>query len=117
MTAICISDHAVKRWRERSDKLKNRVGCTDETLRLELVSLFEKSRRARLSSSNYARNTRHKYGPNAEYYVTTRKSTKWLLVFGYGSYLVTVFKIQRCDDRFVDYVTGESINGRNTRKP
>lgn len=110
MTAICISDHAIKRWRERSDRLKNRADCTDEDLRLELVSLFERSRRAKLGSSKYARTTRNKYGPNAEYYVTTRKSTRWLLVFGYGSYLVTVFKIQRCDDRFIDYATNEPIN-------
>lgn len=110
MTAICISDHAVERWRERSDRVKLRADCTDEELRLELVAMFEKSKRARLGWSQYARSTRNKYGANAEYYIATRKSTKWLLVFGYGSYLVTVFKIQRLDDRFLDYVTGEPIN-------
>ena len=110
MTAICISDHAVVRWRERSDRVRSRVNCTNEELRLELVAMFEKSKRAKLGHSRYARSTRSKYGANAEYYITNRKSTKWLLVFGYGSYLVTVFKIQRLDDRFLDYVTGEPIN-------
>jgi len=110
MTAICISSHAVQRWRERSDKIKNRINCTDEELRLELVELFQKSKRAKLSYSKYARTTRNKYGPNAEYYIATRKGTKWLLVFGYGSYLVTIFKIMNNDDRFIDYVTQEPIN-------
>jgi len=112
MTAISISDHAVKRWRERSDKSKNRAGCSDEELRLELVNLFEKSRRARLSNCPYAHYIRTKYGSNSEYYVSNGKSTKWLLVFGYGAYLVTVFKIHKNDTMWLDYITNEPINKR-----
>ena len=110
MTAISISDHAVKRWRERSDKSKNRSGYSDEQLRLELVDLFERSRRAKLANCPNARYIRTKYGPNSEYYVTTRKSTKWLLVFGYGAYLVTIFKIHKNDTTWIDYATNEPIN-------
>ena len=110
MTAIAISSHAVKRWRERSDKVKNRAGCSDEQMRLELVELFERSRRAKVAPGSYSRYLKTKYGPNSEYYVTSRKSTKWLLIFGYGAYLVTVFKIHKNDTNWLDYVTSEPIN-------
>jgi len=114
MTAIAISNHAVKRWRERSDKVKNRAGCSDEQMRLELVELFERSRRAKLANCQYSHYLKTKYGPNSEYYVANRKSTKWLLVFGYGAYLVTVFKIHKNDQTWLDYITGEPINRKIT---
>lgn len=108
--AISISSHAIKQWRERSDKRSHRKGVTDEELRKELFELFSKSRRVKLSNSNYAYETRKKHGSNAAYYVTTRKGFKWLMVFGYGSYLVTIYRIRNADDRWVDYITNNSIN-------
>lgn len=108
-SAISISSHAIKQWRERSDKRNHRKNETDEVLRQELVDLFMKSKRVTLSNSAYAHETRKKHGPNAAYYVTTRKGFKWLMVFGYGSYLVTIYRIRNADDRWVDFSNGNEI--------
>lgn len=116
MNLIYASSHVLNQWRERTDKRNKRKGVSDEELISELNEMFAKSKRVKLGDSIHAWRTREKHGDHTAYYVATRKGTKWLLAFNRGSYLITTYKIEHYDDRWVDYYSGEQLSFKRSKQ-